>query len=188
MNEELRNARASSFCLLPSAFALAVPDCRRNKRRGCRGGTMILTGVKQRLVSQWPFLPCRERKKSCRTCQRTSSVRLCEANSRRKRRCGSESNGEWQRRFGRAIQFYRVTKLGWRNGAAILAEYSGGAVLSCGFPGASQSSGNLNKKSAVWKSGLWAGRFWARRNEHTSGTDAGLPWNGEYQVWSQNHY
>jgi len=38
--------------------------------------------------------------------------------SRRKRRCGSESNGEWQRRFGRANEFCGVTKPSCRNGAA----------------------------------------------------------------------
>ena len=42
-NEELGNAPVSSFCLQPSAFPPAVPDCRRNKRRGCRGEWMILT-------------------------------------------------------------------------------------------------------------------------------------------------
>ena len=48
-NEELANTPVSSFCLLPSAFVSAgrraawqaVPDCRRNKPRGCRGERMI---------------------------------------------------------------------------------------------------------------------------------------------------
>jgi hypothetical protein len=46
-----------------------VADCRRNTRRGCRGGTTILTGEKRRLVLQWPFLPCAKRRKFSVTCQ-----------------------------------------------------------------------------------------------------------------------
>jgi len=44
---------------------------------------------------------------------------------RRERRCGSESNEEWQRRFGRTIQFCGETKPGCRYGAASWAEWSG---------------------------------------------------------------
>src|ERR1039457_4728184 len=62
-NEELANTPVSSFCLLPSAFVSAghraawqaVPDCRRNKPRGGRGGRKI----SRRKIS----LPCRRLEK-----------------------------------------------------------------------------------------------------------------------------
>jgi|SRR5665213_1210440 len=49
--------------------------------------------------------------------------------------------GEWKHRFGRAIQFHGVTKLGCRNGAMAWANAAVRAVRSRGVLGASQPAG-----------------------------------------------
>ena len=83
-----------------------------------------------------------------------------------KRRCGSESSGEWQRRSGRAIQFCGVTKLGCRNGAASWAECSGVPFGRAGCLGASQSFGL--RRQASWLK-VWLGggcKFSATERAH----------------------
>ena len=69
--------------------------------------------------------------------------------SRRKWRCGLESNGELQQRFGRANQFCEATKPSCRNGAASRAEWSGVSFGRVGCLGASQSFGLRRQASCL---------------------------------------
>jgi hypothetical protein len=52
-------------------------------------------------------------------------LRLCDGSGVAVRKDRFVRLGEWQRCFGRTIQFCGVTKFGWRNGAATWAECSG---------------------------------------------------------------
>jgi len=77
-----------------------------------------------------------------------------------------------QRRFGRTIKFFEVTKLGCRKGAASWAESSGVPFGRVGVLGqASLSAYGTSQLAESLARGRGANS--ARRNEHTSGTEAG---------------